>query len=201
MLISRRSKNPLPTIQMPSPLPELYISVDVETSGPIPGEYNLLSIGACLINDPSNTFYIELVPLNENFTPEAMETCNLSLAELRHRGTEPRAAMERFAEWVNESAGGARVIFVGFNAPFDWSFVNYYFIRFLGLDANPFGHSAIDIKSYYMGAFHTTWTETSMKRLPPEIHSPDKPLAHNALDDAVQQAEIFERLLPTKTSN
>ncbi|MFL1482375.1 3'-5' exonuclease, partial [Pseudomonas grimontii] len=25
---------------------ELYVSVDVETSGPIPGEYSLLSIGA-----------------------------------------------------------------------------------------------------------------------------------------------------------
>ena len=45
-------------------------------------------------------------------------------------------------------------VFVGFNAPFDWSFVNYYFHRFLG--HNPFGFTAVDIKAYYMGAADTT---------------------------------------------
>src|SRR5688572_29614412 len=123
---------------------ELYISVDVETSGPIPGEYSMLSIGACVVGDAERKFYVELVPLNENFTEEAMVTCDLSLAELRHRGTEPQAAMEKFAAWVEEMRDGKWPIFVGFNAPFDWSFVNYYFIRFCGLDQNPFGHSAID---------------------------------------------------------
>ncbi|MGB9037337.1 MAG: 3'-5' exonuclease, partial [Acinetobacter calcoaceticus] len=29
------------------PKKEIFISVDVETSGPIPGIYDLLSIGAC----------------------------------------------------------------------------------------------------------------------------------------------------------
>ncbi len=30
---------------------EAYISVDVETSGPNPGDYDLLSIGACRVDD------------------------------------------------------------------------------------------------------------------------------------------------------
>lgn len=179
---------------------ELYISVDVETSGPIPGEYSMLSLGACVVGEPERKFYVELAPLNDNFTAEAMETCDLSLAELRRRGTEPGAAMEKFADWVDEVRGGRRPVFVGFNAPFDWSFVNYYFIRFGGPGKNPFGHTAIDIKSYYMGAFGTSWAATSMKRLPPEIHAPDKPLAHNALDDAIQQGEIFERLLQSRVA-
>lgn len=172
---------------------EVYISVDVEASGPVPGEYSLLAVGACVVGDSARQFYVELVPLNDNATPEAMRTCDLSLAELRARGTAPRAAMERFAGWVETNAADdARVVFVGFNAPFDWSFVNYYFIKFLG--RNPFGHSALDIKSYYMGKYHTTWRETSMKRMPADVHAPDQPLAHNALEDAIQQAEIFERL-------
>ena len=29
---------------------EVFISVDVETSGPIPGDYDLLSIGMCLVD-------------------------------------------------------------------------------------------------------------------------------------------------------
>lgn len=177
---------------------ELYISVDIETSGPIPGEYSLLSLGACVVGDPGRNFYVELAPLNDNFTEEAMETCALSLADLRARGVAPRAAMEQFAAWVGAVRGARLPLFVGFNAAFDWSFVNYYFIRFCGLETNPFGHTAIDIKSYYMGAFGTSWSATSMRRLPPEIHAPDKPLAHNALEDAIQQGEIFQRLLEAR---
>lgn len=185
---------------MSSSQPELYISVDIETSGPIPGDYSMLSLGACIIGDVSKSFYIELAPLSDNYTPEAMQTCNFTMDELRTRGTPPPEAMQRLSEWVQANADGKLALFVGFNAPFDWSFVNYYFIHYLGLDGNPFGHTAIDIKAYYMGAFGTTWKGTSMKRLPPDVHSPDRPLAHNALDDATQQAEIFERLLATRAS-
>lgn len=177
---------------------EIYISVDVETAGPIPGEYSLLTIGACVVGKAERKFYVELAPLNDNFTEEALSTCDLSLSELRHRGQEPHAAMEQFGTWVRSVANGSRPVFVGFNAPFDWSFVNYYFIKFCGLDQNPFGHTALDIKSYYMGAYGTTWTKTSMRNLPPEIHPPDKELDHNALEDAIQQAEIFENMLAKK---
>jgi hypothetical protein len=31
---------------------EIFVSVDVEASGPIPGEYSLLSIGACHVDKP-----------------------------------------------------------------------------------------------------------------------------------------------------
>lgn len=174
---------------------ELYFSVDVETSGPIAPEYSLLSIGACVVGDNAKRFYVELVPLNDNFTDEAMATCGISLAEFKQRGMPPREAMAQFAAWVRENSNDARPVFVGFNAPFDWSFINYYFVKFLGVQKNPFGHSALDIKSYYMGAYGTTFGDTSMRRMPPEIHPPNTPLSHNALDDAIQQAKIFERLL------
>ena len=62
--------------------PEFYVSVDVEASGPIPGEYSLLSIGACSIFEPRSSFYVELKPLNNNFTEEAMSIHHLSLALL-----------------------------------------------------------------------------------------------------------------------
>ncbi len=186
---------------MPPSLPELYISVDIETSGPIPGDYSMLSIGACLVDNVSESFYIELQPLNDNYTPEAMQTCNFTIEELKVRGIPPDEAMARFAGWVKEHTDGKMPVFVGFNAAFDWSFVNYYFIHYLGLDGNPFGHTALDIKAYYMGSYRTTWKGTGMKRLPPEVHSPDRPLAHNALEDAIQQAEIFERLFEAKPSN
>ena len=62
--------------------PEIFISVDVETAGPIPAEYSLLSIGACSIFDPEKTFACELRPINRNFEPKALEVTGLSLDEL-----------------------------------------------------------------------------------------------------------------------
>jgi len=41
---------------------EVFISTDVETSGAIPGEFSLLSIGACHVDDEALTFYCELQP-------------------------------------------------------------------------------------------------------------------------------------------
>ena len=53
-----------------------------------------------------------------------------------------------FATWVDDACAGRTPIFVGFNAPFDWMFVADYFWRYLG--RNPFGISALDLKSYFM---------------------------------------------------
>jgi len=81
---------------------------------------------------------------------------------------------------------------LGFNASFDWSFVNWYFVHF-GVP-NPFGIGAIDIKSYFMGLAGSTWGETRSSRLPEE-YQPRPKQRHNALDDALAQAESFARML------
>jgi hypothetical protein len=130
---------------------EVFVSVDVETAGPIPGEYSLLSIGACVVDDPAKTFSCELKPINRNADPKAPEVSGLSLDELAKNGLEPAEAMRAFTQWLDALVGkDGSVVFVGLNAPFDWSFVNYYFHRFTG--GNPFGFTALDIKALFMGA-------------------------------------------------
>jgi ribonuclease T len=174
-------------------LTETYISVDVETAGPVPGLYALLSIGACLVEDPSTSFYIELQPDSPDYTPEAIAIHGLSLATLRETGVPPKEAIQAFAAWIQRVASeDMRVVFVAFNAPFDWMFINSYFHRYLGY--NPFGHSALDIKAYFMGQAGVTWTETSMKHISSHFLE-ETHLSHNAMQDAQDQAQIFQRLL------
>jgi ribonuclease T len=174
-------------------LPEIYICVDVETAGPTPGQYAMLSIGACLVEDPSTTFYMELQPDRPDYLPEAMAISGLSLDALKQHGSAPRAAMQAFAVWLkNVVPEGKKAIFVALNAPFDWMFVNDYFYRYLG--HNPFGHSALDIKAYFMGFAGVSWYETSMKHISAHFLQ-EKHLAHNALRDAQDQAEIFREIL------
>ena len=129
---------------------DILVSVDVETAGPYPGRYSLLSIGACLVSNFGATFYLELQPLSMDVIADALAVSGLSMEGLLERGTPPPVAMLRFAEWLQSVIpDGAHPVFVGFNAPFDWMFVNEYFHRFLGY--NPFGHNALDIKAFYAG--------------------------------------------------
>ncbi len=174
---------------------EIFVSVDVETAGPVPGEYSLLTIGACDVYQEQRTFSCELKPVTRNANPKALEVTGLSLDELERNGIAPAEAMARFADWLqNLSRDGDTLVFVGLNAPFDWSFVNYYFHRFLG--ANPFGFSALDIKAYYMGATGCRWDETRSSLIASALKASLRG-DHLALHDARYQAELF-RLIRKK---
>lgn len=172
---------------------EIYISIDVETDGPIPGDYSMSSLGACLVDDPETAFYEELKPISDRFEPEAMSISGLDRELLIIGGSDPEEAMRRFAVWIGKVCGRDGIpIFVALNATFDWMFVHWYFIHFLSRD--PFGHSGWDIKAYYAGvAKKHLWAETSSNNIGKEFRS-QRPHTHNALDDAREQADIFRQL-------
>lgn len=167
---------------------EIYISVDVEASGPIPAEYSLLSIGACVVYEPYRAFSCLVKPISANADPKALEVTGLSLEELTLTGLTPEVAMTEFARWVQEVSAGSTPVFVGLNAAFDWSFINYYFLRFAG--SNPFGFAALDIKSLFMGAHACSWHETRSSNIKRVLAATSNG-THNALDDARFQAELF----------
>jgi ribonuclease T len=168
---------------------EHFISVDIEAAGPIPGEYSMLSLGACLVDDVSRSFHIEFQPINLNAEPNALKVTGISLEELQVRGIAPAVAMQRFQDWITETVESEDVpVFVGFNAPFDWSFVNYYFHRFLG--HNPFGFAALDIKAFYMGRYGTHWLDTKSSKIAAALEVAEEG-DHNALHDAIYQARLF----------
>ncbi len=168
------------------------VSVDVETAGPNPADYALLSIGACTLVDPRQEFYVELKPTIMKADPQAIEIHQLDLLKLSRTGELPARAMQLFSDWLADAVPtDSHPFFLGFNAPFDWMFVCDYFHRFLG--HNPFGHSALDVKSFYMGFGHVEWEDTSMARLSTTT------LRHNALEDACDQAKLFKRIVTEST--
>lgn len=177
---------------MSSP-PELFISVDIEAAGPHPGRYSMLSIGACLVDDPDEGFYVELQPSSDDVLPEALAVSGLSMDELRRNGRPPAEAMADFGAWVERvTPADHEPVFVGLNAAFDWMFVNEYFHRHLG--RNPFGHSALDIQAYAMGRDGGAFDDTSLAQLV-DRYGGTATLSHHALDDARVQADLFARLL------
>lgn len=170
-----------------------YVSVDIEAAGPTPSLYSMLSIGACLVHDPDQQFYVEIKPEHLTADPQALAVSGLSMQALAADGVELPQAMAKFSAWLEEAVGPDQSpIFVAYNAPFDWAFVNDAFQRTLG--TNPFGHAALDIKAYFMGRTGRPWSETSFRRA--ADHYMLKPsLEHHALQDAVDQARVFRQML------
>jgi len=172
---------------------DFYIVVDVETSGPTPEKYALLSIGACTISEPRQTFYIELQPDVEGVLDEAMQINKFSLDDLRKSGLPPREALAQFSDWIyGVLPEKQKAVFTAFNAPFDWMFVNHYFFKYLG--QNPFGHKALDIKAYYMGVYGVSWSDTSHNKVSAKL-THNHQLPHHALKDAIMEADLFEVIL------
>ena len=178
---------------MPASPNETYISIDVETAGPNPAEYPLLSIGARTVTKTVETFYVEIQPDHEAFSPEALQISGLDMDKLRENGVPPVEAMQAFADWIRDvTPKDSKPVFAAFNAPFDWMFVNDYFYRYLGY--NPFGHSALDLKAFFMGMQGVRWGDTGFEKTT-KYFGINHPLTHNALQDALDQAELFRKML------
>src|SRR4030042_3305999 len=102
------------------PETDAYICVDVETTGPIPGDYSMLSIGACTILEPQRTFYIELKPINQNSIVEEAYIQKLSLERLVVEGVAPIEALTCFEEWLgNDAAPKRQPFFAAFYVSLD----------------------------------------------------------------------------------
>jgi DNA polymerase III epsilon subunit-like protein len=170
-----------------------YISVDIEAAGPNPSQYSLLTIGACTLEERPQTFYVELKPVNPKITPEAYAIHHLDIKRLSESGVPPADGMATFESWIKSvTPEGAQPLFLSFDASYDWMFVCDYFHRYLG--RNPFGQAALDIKAYYMGNSGVNWGETSIDHIALRYLS-SRELTHHALRDALDQAEIFNKIL------
>ena len=153
----------------------------------------MISLGACTLTQPRQTFYIEIKPDKPDSLPDALAISGLNMEKLAFEGVEPKIAMQALADWLEKIIPAEeKPLFVAFNAPFDWMFVNDYLLRYLG--HNPFGHAALDIKSYYMGQEGVDWSQTSMRFISDHLQG-NGPLSHNALQDAIDQAILFEKML------
>jgi hypothetical protein len=172
---------------------EIYISTDVETDGPIPGPHSMLSLGsAAYTADKSliSTFSVNLETLPEATahpkTAEWWATQPEAWAACRKDPEAPASAMVRYVSWIKSLKG--KPVFVAYPAGFDFLFVYWYLIRFVG--ESPFSHSALDIKSFAMAVLKKDYRASTKRNMPK--HWFDKlPHSHVALDDAIEQGALF----------
>jgi Exonuclease len=180
---------------------DAYFSADVETDGPIPGPFSVLSFALVFAGtydghafkrpiDYSRGFYAELKPISQNFEQEALAVNGMDRDLLLNTGQAPQEAMSAAAEWVRSTAGYAQPVLVAYPLCFDWTFLYWYFIQY-SQSGSPFGHSrCFDMKTAVSIKTGKPLSESGRNRLPSRLRS-IRAHTHQAMDDAVEQAEIF----------
>lgn len=178
----------------------IYLSIDIEASGPFPGLHSLCSVGAAPVVrregtwavDRARTFYVELAPLEGAADlPEAMAVHGLTREHLEAKGLAPAEAMRELSGYL--AALGAFKS-ASWPASFDHAYVGWYLQRFLG--DNPLGHSGFDIASYAMGLFRATGRNATFRAMSAAGYQPPhNPTPHHALGDAIEQGETLAWLL------
>ncbi len=185
---------------------EMWLSVDVEASGPVPGIYDLVSLGATeiyhndLVARASVTreilplsrpkFYGELRPHGGLVDPAATAVHGLTAEYLQANGGDPKEVIETFLLWVRVTANGARPVFASWGT-FDWMWAGWYLEQFGKRYTHPFGPNSLDLKSFYLGLTkNVRWSKSQKRNMPADDLSGGH--SHNALEDAVEQAEMVE---------
>ena len=191
------------TSSRPAPDVDVYFSADVETDGPIPGEFSMLSFALVYAGrydgtefvrpaDYTTSFEVSLKPISERFEQEALDVNGLDRDELLRTGTDPSVAMARAAEWIRTHTAGGTPVLVAYPLSFDWTWLYWYFVRFTG--QSPFNHSrCLDLKTAIAVRGRRPVSGSGHDRLPDALKS-SLPHTHRALDDAIEQADILANL-------
>lgn len=176
---------------------ELYVSTDVEADGPIPGPHSMLSFGSAVYTRDKEliaTFEANLETIEGasahpetqkwwDTEPDAWQACRSNLQS-------PAKAMKNYVAWLKALPG--KPVFVGYPVSYDFMFVYWYMMKFVG--ESPFSHAALDIKTLAMAELKSTYREASKHHMPKHWFD-DLPHTHKALDDAIEQGALFCNIL------
>jgi hypothetical protein len=162
------------------------VIVDVESDGPAPGIFSMVSFGAIFVDKTlDKTFYGQVRPLvNAKYDPAALKISGHTREE-HEKFDEPVHVMKDFATWLSENNTDKYLTFMSDNPAFDWQFINFYFHAFYG--SNPFGFSARRIGDLYCGLVRDFYANNKWKQFRSTKHT------HHPVDDAKGNAEALLR--------
>jgi DNA polymerase III alpha subunit (gram-positive type) len=179
---------------------EIYVSTDIETDGRIPGPNSMLSFGSAAFTADKqliSTANLHLLP-GASGDPETMAwwaTQRKAWEATRTNLRDPAEAMPDYVTWVKGLPG--KPVFVAYPAGFDFLFMYWYMIRFAG--ESPFSHSALDVKTFAMVLMGCDYRDATKRNMPKKWFS-KHPHTHKALDDAIEQGELFCNMLAESRS-
>lgn len=177
------------------PQAELFVSVDIEADGRIPGRNSMLSFGSAAFTEDKELVAVfsanlETLPgaVGDPDTmawwdnqPKAWDACRRDVRD-------PEEAIRDYAahlEKLREAHG--RPTFIGYPATYDFAWMNWYLHRFA--QRNPFGISGLCLKSFAASRLKCEFRAATKRRFPKRWFD-RLPHNHIALTDAIEQGAM-----------
>lgn len=181
----------------------IYFSIDVETDGPIPGLNSMLSLGCVAFKETGEE--VSNFTINLERLPEArQDPSTMKWWKENHDAyvaatwdpQDPQLAMHDFREWVKDICAEheAKGIPVAYPAAFDYMFVYWYMMYFLG-NSSPFSFSCIDMKTVAMTKLGLPYNKCTKRKFPQTWFKGCPKHDHLAVNDAREQGIMFMNML------
>ena len=183
---------------------ERFISIDIETDGPIPGDNSMLALGAVAWKNVDGrwgecaSFYQTLEPLDgAEQDPDTMTWWGdkpEAWAAATKDPQPPGLVTFRFIKWLESQ--GEKPFLVAWPVAFDIMWVRWYCYHFQAFNLHPY--VSIDMRSVAMGILGCRADEV-VRKAPAEWamtgHDSGEEHNHIAEDDAREQAIFFANML------
>ncbi len=181
---------------------QIYVIVDIETNGPIPGLYSMLSIGAVAstTNEEVDSFYRTLLPYEyaseDPGTMQWWKSQPKAWQEVTTNAKSPETVVMDFVQWLENL--DATPVFVAHPVLFDYPFVSWYLHKFAG--KNPFDdytgvQRVLDLASFAAGKFNLPLSQAARPQLPASLKVGMPEHSHRAIDDARGYGVMLRNIL------
>lgn len=187
---------------------EIYVSVDIEADGPIPGENSMLNLGMAAFDlaadkplQPIDTFEVNLDPIpGAQPDPDTMDwwaSQREAWAYITSNTKTPEVGMAEAHAWLARLPGKPVMVVY---PTYDFMFLRWYLVRFCGEEkARVFGFQALDIKTLAMAVMKQPTfkgvSKRSMKAWNRYLFKGMPEHDHTGLADAIGQGMLFVHLM------
>lgn len=194
--------------------PEIYISIDIEADGPVPGLNSMLSFAAAAFSlqdvsprIPISTYSATLETIQGSEWPECKpsqstmewwKTQPVAWEACRKNIRSPKIVMPEFLSWCRRLQQRGNLVIIGYPVAFDMMFVYWYTMVFGGLkdgERCPFGFQGLDIKTLAAEKLGLPYREATKKNMPKKWFEGAPMHTHEALDDAIGQGVLFVNMV------
>lgn len=185
---------------------QIYIIVDIELNGLMPGQHSMISIGAVAstVGQEVDSFYKKLLPLDDLSTaPETMDWWKTQPEAWQEVNTDAEPAamvIETFREWVD--GFGKSPVFVASPLVLDYPFIKWYLHRFGGeqlFEDSELVQRTLDLASFTAGKLNIPLARARRMQLPPEMTQGMPEHSHKAVEDARGYGVILRNVLKSNT--
>lgn len=172
---------------------DVFVAIDVETNGAIPGINALLSLGAeAYTNDGRAIDFFQMnikqpfgtLPDKSTMDFWANNQTAYKLATADQQDVQ--MVMYAFSDFLTRMKEYGKPVFLAYPTAFDTMWVYWYLVRYTG--ESPIGFASVDMRSYFMGQRHLRPFSKTGKDWMPKSHMLHQ---HDSLGDAREQADIF----------